>query len=183
MEKKHVIYQDIDTGELFDELKEENPDASDTSIWEMVGETLTDYFCDERTNLRSASVEADVIVFASLGLWNGRRPGYKKLGYVRALDDCLSNLSNADSAEWYVDGKGELRSTQVHHDGRNLLRYRAVRPGISDWAIESLLADYISGKDCEDRIKRYTYRLGDLAGDVYGWKFPNRPKAAAGRCA
>ena len=30
----------------------------------------------------------------------------------------------------------------------------------------------------ESLLRKYTYRAGDLIGDVYGWNFPNRPKAS-----
>lgn len=32
-------------------------------------------------------------------------------------------------------------------------------------------------------MRRITYRLGDLIGDVYGWSFPHRPKISIKKTA
>ena len=51
-------------------------------------ETNADYLSDERVNL-NIQLSQPILVIADLGLWNGRRMGYKEIpsGNIR---DCLS---------------------------------------------------------------------------------------------
>ena len=74
-----------------------------------------DYLDDERANL-TVQLSQPILVVGDLGLWNGRRMGYKEIpsGNIR---DCL--YSDTDYSTWYVDRLGDLRCDAIHHDGTN----------------------------------------------------------------
>ena len=134
------------------------------------------YLNDERMNLHK-QLNGTIIVIADLGLWNGRRTGYRLIE-SGIISDCLAD-SNCDNYEWYVDERGELRFTGHHHDGTNYYYYRVLKPTASDEHLDELTAALYNDEiaKAEKIIKKHTDRLGDYIGDVYGWKFPYRHKS------
>jgi hypothetical protein len=115
---------------------------------------------------------------ADLGLWNGRRMGYKEIasGNIR---DCL--YSDTDYSTWYVDKLGDLCCDAVHHDGTNHYLYRTYKDGVSDWQIENLKNKIYEGKATRADIVRVTRRLGDEIAKVYGFDIPRRTEKAMER--
>lgn len=67
-------------------------------------------------------IEGVVIAFADLGLWDGRRQGYKILGHN--INGIL-NVSEDDN-EWYGDGFN-IRGSLSHHDGTHYVLYRVAK--------------------------------------------------------
>ena len=67
-------------------------------------EINNDYLGDERMNL-NIQLDRPILVIGDLGLWNGRRSGYKEIesGNIR---DCL--YADTDYSTWYVDRLGDL---------------------------------------------------------------------------
>lgn len=129
-----------------------------------------DYLSDERANL-NIKLNQPIIVIADLGLWDGRRSGYKLIssGNIR---DCL--YADADYAEWYVDKFGDLRATATHHDGANYYLYRVFKENISEEQMENFEEKIYKGICTRADINRYTQRLGDYIADVYGWDIPRK---------
>lgn len=157
------------------EMNEEDPESlTEDELYERMIETNNNYLGDERLNLRDVVLNRPILHFAELGLWNGVHMAVRLIKSGK-VSDCLQTSEDGPTT-WFVDEHGEFRARIHHHDGTNLYMYRGIRPGISDTAIESLCEKYASGRNCDLLIKRLTYRLGDLIGDVYGWEFPNRPK-------
>ena len=115
-------------------------------------------------------LSADIIVIADIGRWNGRVMGYKIIG--NNIKNCL--FTECDYATWYVDRYGNLRCTGYHHDGANYILYRMFRPGLTDEQRENFANKVYYGKVTNTDIARYTVRIGDFIGDVYGWKFSGR---------
>ena len=91
------------------------------------------YFDDELINL-NRELGRHILVIADLGLWNGRRSGYKEIG--TNLRDCL--YTNDDDMRLYVDNLGDLRADGYHHDGTNHYLYRVYKPGVGEEAISNL---------------------------------------------
>ena len=94
-----------------------------TNIYDLSEEEL-DYvenyaFDDELANLK-VETEGQIIAIASMGLWNGRKQGYK-LG-TRMLSDVLT-IGNEDNIVLYYDGFN-VRKTAHHHDGTNYFEVR-----------------------------------------------------------
>ena len=122
-----------------------------------------------------------ICCMGDLGLWFGRRSGYPN-SRLDNVSDCLRSFCTGMSDILiYVDERGELRSRETHHDGTNFYWFRAYKPGVSE-AQKQRLKDLIYScqgqtERAEAYMRRITYRLGDLIGDVYGWRFPHRPKA------
>lgn len=122
---------------------------------------------DEKMNL-DVVLPSRVIAIADLGLWNGRRPGY------RLLTDNLNSmfLIMEDYNEFFSDGNS-IYSRNIHHDGTNKIEYRLVRPGVN---IDLLTKRIHSGEwVSRDVINRFTVSLHPYVAEVFGWK--SRPKA------
>lgn len=119
------------------------------------------YLEDERQNL---NVETDgrILIIADLGLWNGRRQGYKILG--TKVSDILS--SDADYVELYGDGHN-IKATVSHHDGTNYYEYRVIR---EDRNVENLLDAIYNGEEItRKKLNYYTKSLYKDVAKIYGW--------------
>lgn len=119
------------------------------------------YLEDERTNL---NVETDgrILVIADLGLWNGRRQGYKILS--SNVSDILSD--NADYVEWYGDGHN-IKAIASHHDGTNYYEYRVIR---EDRNVQNLLDSIYNGEEItRKKLNYYTKSLYKYIAKIYGW--------------
>lgn len=136
---KHVIWSNIDS---------DNYDA--------------DYYLeDERMNL-DIPTDGRILVIADLGLWNGRRQGYK------IINGNVSNIlyDDADYVEWYSDGYN-IKATAHHHDGTNYYEYREIR---EDKNIDNLLNTIYNGEEITRRqLNYYTKSLHPYVAEVYGW--------------
>ena len=169
MEAKHMIWSDIALNyeDWRGDLEAEHPDMSEDERISLMHEINADYLDDERMNL-NIQMPREIIIIGDLGLWNGRFSGYKVVesGNVK---DCL--FSDCDYNEWYVDVRGDMRCTAIHHDGANHYLYRAVRETATDDQLDRLKNLIYHGKATRRDIERVTERLGDKIGDVYGWTF------------
>lgn len=166
--KKYVIWQDEDlTLESFfgDELEELQEEYTRDELYDMMYDLNNDYLDDERMNL-NIQLSQPIIAIADLGLWNGRRMGYKiiKSGNIR---DCL--YSDEDFVTWYVDKRGDFACKGIHHDGTNHIIYRVFKDEATETQRENLLEKIYSGKATRKDITRVTRRLGDEIAKVYGW--------------
>ena len=110
-----------------------------------------------------------IFVIGDLGLWHGRRSGYKEIrsGNIR---DCL--YADTDYSTWYVDKLGDLRCDAVHHDGTNHYLYRAYKNGVRESQIDLLKEKLYCGIATRADITRVTRRLGDEIARVYGFSIP-----------
>ena len=171
----HLIWSNynLDLDDWREDLLEEYPDASESELHQLMDERNSGYLDDERCNL-NIQMAMPIIIIGDLGLWNGRRTGYKDIpsGNIR---DCL--YSDTDYTTWYVDRLGDLRCDAVHHDGTNHYLYRAFKPGVSEAQMERLREKIYDGSVTRADITRVTQRLGDAIGKVYGWDFPTKVKS------
>lgn len=169
---KYIIWsnRNIDVDAWRDELVQyrkewdyENPeDVDDHDVCAFIEESLSNQLDDERINL-STTVDGDILVIADLGLWNGRRQGYK------ILHGNVSNIftTGEDYTEWYSDGYN-IRATATHHDGTNYYEYRIIR---EDRNIQNLLDAIYKGEEISrSKIRYYTKSLAPCVHRIYGWK-------------
>ena len=171
--EKRIIWQDIDLDlKDWEGLVEEYPEYSEQKLTEIMYEINNDYLDDERCNL-NIQCNTDIIVFGSIGQWNGRVHRYKLIESGK-ISDCL--YTNCDMAEWYVDRDGDLCSTQIHHDGRNYLYYRKFKDGISSEERDDFLKKFCKGETTQEDIDRVTDKLGGIIAEVYGWDLPTEKK-------
>jgi hypothetical protein len=139
---------------------DEDPD-DEYKLWEYINETLGYYLDDECANLNKET-EGRILAIADLGLWNGRRQGYKIL-----TNNVNSIFTTGDDyTEYYSDGYN-IRGTGVHHDGTNFYEYRVIR---EDRNIQNLLdAIYNGEKITRKKLNYYTKSLHPYVAKVYGW--------------
>ena len=171
----HLIWSnyDLDLEDWRESLEELYPHYSEDELYEQMYDSNAANLDDERCHL-DIQLSSPILVIGDLGLWYGRRTGYKEIdsGNIR---DCL--YSDTDYTTWYVDKDGEFRCDATHHDGTNHYRYRTYRDGVTDEQIEDLKEKLYCGEATEKDIEKVTRRLGDEIGAVYGWEFPGeKPK-------
>ena len=167
---KHIIWQDTalmdydNVKEWLDEI-EEDYECCEQTAYEIMWDMNSEYLCDERINL-NIQMPNEIIILGYLGLWDGRRKGWKviKSGNIK---DCL--YSECDYNEWYVD-RYNMHWFGVHHDGTNHCICRAFRKDVTEEQKERFYDALHNGK-CNDRmIRRYTESLRPYVAKVYGWK-------------
>lgn len=175
MKKHQLVWTNFDLDydrDWKDYLEDAYPDLSEDEridrMYECNGERLE----DERANL-NIQLDQPILVVADLGLWNGRRMGYREIrsGNIR---DCLYAGKDDLYVTWFVDERGDLRCEAIHHDGTNYLTYRAYKPGATERKKEALRAKLYAGIATRRDITRVTNRLGDLIAEVYGWEIPRQ---------
>ena len=169
--KKFTIWsnRDIDYNEwkeIYKETAEANEWDEDTenedNLQIFISEELERNLDDERANL-NIPLDGDILVIADLGLWNGRRQGYK------ILHGNVSNIftTGEDYTEWYSDGYN-IKAIAGHHDGDNRYLYREIK---NNKNIGRLLSDIYEGKKItRQRLNYYTKSLHPCVAKIYGWK-------------
>ena len=171
-EFKHVIWSDIDLDldDWRESLEELYPNYPEDELYDIMCKSNAENLYDERANL-NIQLSRPILVIADLGLWNGRRCGYKDIESGN-IKDCL--YSEMDRNEWYVDKNGDLKCTAIHHDGTNHYLYRVYKDNVSDEQIENLKEKLYYGTATRRDITRITQRLGDDIAKVYGFDIPKQ---------
>lgn len=171
-DKEHIIWSNyyLDYDDWKADLEEQYPDLSEDERISLMYEINNDYLGDERINL-NIRLDRPILVIGDLGLWNGRRSGYKEIesGNIR---DCL--YADTDYSTWYVDKLGDLRCDAIHHDGTNHYLYRAYKDGVSESQIDLLKEKLYYGTATRADVTRVTRRLGDDIAKVYGFLIPRQ---------
>lgn len=176
---RHIIWSDMSLDlddwredyKDFLEINELDDDPNDENeLYKWMVETNEDYLADERMNL-DIQLSQPIIVIADLGLWYGRKSGYRVIDSGN-IKDCL--YSNTDYTEWYVDKYGDLRADATHHDGTNHYLYRVFKDTATESQIENLKYKLYEGKATRADITRITRRLGDEIAAVYGFHIPRQ---------
>lgn len=154
-------------------LEAEYPELSEFERMSLMYEQNQESLEDERISL-NIQLSTPILAVGDLGLWHGRVQGYKIIdsGNIR---DCLR--TEYDFAEWYVDGRRDLRACISHHDGTNYYLYRAIKETATEAQIDALCSRIYNGEPYRAALSRLTYRLGDEIGRVYGWESPQRSKS------
>lgn len=167
--KKRIIWSNIninpdDWKEGYKEIAEENGWDEDTddenNLWRYIDEELDRYRDDERINL-DVPTNGRILAIADLGLWNGRKQGY------RILKENVNSIFNIgeDYSEYYSDGYN-IKATLTHHDGTNYIEYREIR---EDRNINNLLIAIFNGeKISRKKLNYYTRSLLPYVSKAYG---------------
>jgi hypothetical protein len=92
----------------------------------------------------------EIIAIADLGLWNGRKLGYKVLNN---LEDIL--YTNCDYIDLYSEN-GNIKLKGSHHDGTNYIVFREFKDNISEEQKDNFLNKIYNGKCNNKDISRYT---------------------------
>lgn len=172
--KKHTVWSNVDLNiedwrEAYEEYLEENgfdeSHNNDDDLYNWMDELNGEYLCDEQINLNK-EVDGRILIIADLGLWNGRKSGYKILGSnIKEIFNI--NPRGFEYAEFYGDGHN-IRAVEHHHDGTNYYEYRVIR---EDRNIDNLLNDIYNGKEItRKKLNYYTKSLYKDVANVYGWR-------------
>ena len=174
MAKKHTtIWKSYGMYDL-KEMEQAEQDAreqlkeNDFEDWETVDVTDTIYeeidmwFDDEQSNLFKI-LDGRILCIADMGLWNGRRSGYKILG--NNLNEVLTCGIGCDEKEVYCDAYN-VYAQGYHHDGRNYVEFREIR---EDRNIDNLLNKLYNNEEVTRReINYYTKSLKPYIKQIYG---------------
>lgn len=178
MAKKQIIwssdyYMNDEAREEYENSQRELLDDDGYSVSDRIWTEVVDgYLSDERMNL-DQKVDGVIIAFADLGLWRGRRQGYRILGST--IND-IFRVSEDDN-EWYGDGFN-IRGRLTHHDGTHHVLYRVAK----DHDDAERIADKIYNLEIDEAgFRKRTRSLYPYVAAIYGWKnrrFNKTPKAA-----
>lgn len=158
-----------DWADYREDRKAEGRVLSDDEFYNEVTDLNNMYLDDARVHLNK-SLSNTIICIADLGLWNGRKPGYKIIG--NRISDCL--YSDADINTWYIDKNGDFCCDAIHHDGINYYRYRVFKDNISEDQINNFCYKVYDGVVTSKDISRYTRRIGPEIAKVYGFDCPGK---------
>ena len=170
--KSYGMYSLKELEELKKDVKEflEEDAAENITEEKITEEKITDevyfridqYFEDEESNLYK-QLDGRILAIASMGLWNGRKLGYKILG--NNLNEVLTSSIGCDEKEVYCDAYN-VYAEGYHHDGRNNVEFREIR---EDRNFENLLDKIYSGQEVSRReINYYTRSLRPYIKSIYG---------------
>ena len=127
-------------------LDDDDYKVSDAEWTEVTNDNLT----DERMNL-DKQIEGVVIAFADLGLWNGRRQGYKILGHN------INGIFNGFN----------IRGSLSHHDGTHYVLYRVAK----DIDEAERIGEMIYNREIDEAgFRKKTRSLYPYVAEIYGWK-------------
>lgn len=140
--------------------------VDDNTLREEMYELNANYLDDECINL-NINTQGRIVCLADIGLWNGRRRGYKLYGHN--IGECLTFFKDCEYADFYVD-RYDFRCDQTHHDGSIFGTFRELKPTISSDQADNFLWKVHNGTATKQDITRYTRSLAPYIKKVYGWK-------------
>lgn len=177
MAKKHIIWSSninikdwigdkeeiIDeNGRCWDECNKKYDCENCSRFYNYVTDLNDNYLYDEKQNLNKL-LDNHIVALAELGLWDGKKNGYKILG---SNLNCIFNISE-DENTWYADG-WNIRGEHGHHDGINYILYRKLKSSVSVNQFEEIMYKN-NYKLTSHQISLYTESLLPYVAKVYGW--------------
>lgn len=177
---KHMIWSNInlDVDDWKADFLERDPNMSENEMYqEMV--YLNDSNLEDRREDLDIGLGKPILVIADLGLWHGRKPGYKFI-HSGNISDCF--YDDAEFCEWYVDGYGNMRGVAHHHDGTNHYLYRTIKDNISEERLDMLLDDIVKGRATSEKISATTESVGKYVANVYGWSVRGTGRKPKKKC-
>lgn len=138
---------------------------------EFAEETNQEYLNDTKLDLSGVEFPKEIIIFAELDLWNGRKQAYCRT-HTNRVSEVLKTgyLRGQSNIEYWVDAYGNLRAEESHHDGTNKYLFRIFKDSVSVGTETFVLNKWERGAGTKDDITRYTHRIGKEIADIYGWK-------------
>lgn len=163
--KKHLIWGNYDLDlKDWQDFFEENDITEEEDQYNAMYDMNNEYWYDERVALKDIgkNIDLKIIAVADLGLWYGRRQGYK---FIDNLEDCLYSM-DCDYYELYCD-QYHLRARGSHHDGNNSYTFYLFNDVQGS---EKFLDDLYEGNPIsEARWHRYTRSIRPYIKEYYGW--------------
>lgn len=148
--------------EAITQLNENNQNINDDDVFNFIIADINFNFDWEFENLNK-QINNKILCIASLGLWNGRKAGYKIMS--DNLRDVLYNIG-CDDFYVYVEN-GNVRAEGYHHDGRNYVEYREIKNSNN---IENLLNKIYNNEPISRQLLNYYTRpIGHYIKEIYGF--------------
>jgi hypothetical protein len=137
-------------------------EVTDNDLYEEKIYLYDEYFDDGLQNL-DVELEGRIIAIADLGLWNGRKGGYK-IGSNNLNE--IMKMGNEDYIEVYGNGYNIIKKSN-HHDGCNNLLFRMIRENRN---IDNLTDMIYNNKPISKSVLNYyTKSVYKDVKEVYGW--------------
>lgn len=177
MSKIHTIYKTCQYDEertdyarnyLAEERDIFPSEVTDDDIMDFINNEDEYTFDDELDEARIMDEEhrPDILAVANLGLWNGRKTGYRELG---SMEDVMY-VGNHDYIHIYVEGD-ELKKSSTHHDGTNHMVFREWKSGLSYQSKLSVMDAIYNGRpEAGKLVDKYTMPMGHYWAELYGWR-------------
>ena len=165
--KSYGMYDSKEVEELEqyerENLKENGFDDYETvDVTDSIYESIDMSFDDEQSNLYRI-LDGRILAIADMGLWNGRRSGYKILG--NNLNEVLTCGIGCDEKEIYCDSYNVL-ARGYHHDGTNYVEFRELKENTNyDVLLEKL---YNNEEVTREDVRKYTKSLRPYVKQVFG---------------
>ena len=159
----YEVYTDDDIIQsILDCYPEREGDVTDDEICKQRIElSQWDYDDEYKYNLNK-TLPNRILCIADLGLWQGRKTGYKLLG--DNLNEILT-VAQGDYYKVYYDGYN-VRAEDNHHDGTNYYTFRVIKDNVN---IDNLLNKLYNGTATNNDINNYTKSLKSEIKSIYGW--------------
>ena len=140
-------------------LKQEDPDMDDETADQIACDDISDYLTETLTSEIDRHAPHGIVIFADLGLWNGRRRGIK---IVDSFRDVLTLCDDLMYVTIETTAQG-LTVHAPHHDGTNIYTLRALtEAGANRYSVydDELEQSLIHGSP--RTLRRYTKNIKDL---------------------
>lgn len=171
--KEHVIYKTygfLTSKEIESFKKDIQANRIADGEEELTEDQLTDAVYEDVNNSYEYEVEnldreldGKILAVASLGLWNGRKTGYKILG--SNLKEVVSSFG-CDDVKIYVKGSN-IYFEGRHHDGTNYIEFREIKNADN---IDNLTNKLYAGESVSrSQLNYYTKPLGKHVKEIYGF--------------
>ena len=135
------------------EIFEKEP--TEDEIWERAAE-MVDMEYEDMRSLLNKKYDYNIVCFADLGLWNGRREAHKILGHN--LNECLKGFIQGDTnLHVYVD-RYNLCADESHHDGTNHYTFKVLKNDIGNPEEASY-----------NKLKKNCRSLRKDVKEIFGW--------------
>jgi len=167
---EHIIFDNYDNFDTMENTKQQISeqrdipveDVTDQMVYDEWSESESMWFNDELENL-DQELEGRIIAIADLGLWDGRKSGYKIGG--TNLNEVMT-IGNHDYVKVYSDGYN-IRKESSHHDGTNRTLFRMVRENRD---IERFTDMLYNGKPISKSVLNYyTKSIEKNVRSIFGW--------------
>jgi hypothetical protein len=170
-EKEHIIYStefdEDDCRQDYKEFCEENGiQFTEDGLLDYANENNRDWLNNEKMNLNKP-MTTKFLVIASLGLWDGRRSGYRVMN-IKNLND-IFNVYASNSETTFSFNRYDVHVTCSHHDGTNYYTIREIKEG-REKAVENLCKKlYENEKVTQQEISYCTKSIRKYMKEIYGW--------------
>ena len=158
----------VDFDDFEADLAAEYPNATKLQLRSILYDINEGYLDDVKAELQGIAYSEPILVIGQEGTWHG--PVYG-CGFIRS--GCVSDCFNSGPAIFYVTKDGDFQQEYRHHDGTDLVRYRALKPNVTEEQIEWLTERILDGVATEEDIRKYTTGIGVDIAKRFGWQLEN----------